>query len=336
VGFVDKTKRVVKGTPVLGPLLIRLYEAAYRFRPSYLGKYVLKPMVADFTIRRLRAWLPVPGLDIRRDATIVDTGIARFHWNPRDPYSMLGYPLRGNFEIEETRVACLLSKEAGTIVDVGGNFGWFTCHLLAGMPAGGTVHVFEPVPAMVEELTRNLALNARPDARVLVNNVCLSDREGEVSFFIPEKLGATFASLSLPKRYRNATEIKTRALTLDAYLAGAGVDRVDLIKIDVEGAELLVLKGAGKLLSSPRKPALLVEIQDSSTSAFGYTAQDVIRHILGFGYSAFVFPESGGLARMENDLPGDGYNYLFVHEASQRAVAEGYAVSHPARADRGK
>lgn len=328
--LIHRLKESVKSTPVLGPLLIRMYIAAAKARPSYFGRYYLKPRAAGALIGILRSWLPVPGLTIRNGGTIVDTGDARFNWIPEDPYSLLGYPLRGDFEPDETRLAMRFAERSRVIIDVGGNFGWYACHL-ASVMTSGEIHIFEPVPAMMEELTENLALNAKSGVRPVLNGVCLSDDAGETEFFIPEKLGAAFASLALPVTGPKCRKIRVRTTTLDAYCEEKELGPVDLLKIDVEGAELLVLKGATKLLNGPSKPAILIEIQDASTVAFGHSARDVIRFIRGIGYRSFIFPEAGGMEALEGDEPVGGYNFLFVHQPAHIKLASEYALDHPAR-----
>src|SRR5262249_54204163 len=150
-------------------------------------------------------------------------------------------------------------------------FGWYACHLQASLPTGGEIHVFEPVPAVRMELVENLALNRREDVKTVVSDLCVSDAAGEVVLHVPNKLGSAFASMQ-PQGYKGGFErIVVQATTLDNYCQLNNIKQVDLLKIDVEGAEWQVLQGARELLAAERKPVVLIESEATILKAFGHT-----------------------------------------------------------------
>jgi len=174
----------------------------------------------------------------------------KFSWIPRDPYSLLDMPLRGSFEPECTVIVTKLVKEGDIVFDIGANFGWYSCILGQLVGQVGRVHIFEPTNAL-EELKNNLILNGFME-RCTLNQVALGEKEGNETLFIPQKLGTAFASLrehsynNISKMHKVSVPIKV----LDDYVIENRIEKIGFIKIDVEGAEYLVLKGAENVLKN--------------------------------------------------------------------------------------
>ena len=179
-------------------------------------------------------------------------------------------------------------KPGMVFYDVGAHIGEYVLLAAAAVTPSGFVHAFEPSPAMIEILESNVAGNRHTN--VIVNETAVSDREGTCTF--DECVEPAVSSMRSASRFEGGSGRTLRmsrtvkAITLDHYAEGHG-DRVDLIKIDVEGAELQVLQGATGILSrSPeRTPCLIVEYSVENYSRFGYSGAEVVslleRH--GFG-----------------------------------------------------
>lgn len=104
--------------------------------------------------------------------------------------------------------------------------------------------------------------------------------------------------------------MRVRAITLDAYCGRTGV-WPDLLKIDVEGAELQVLHGATGILSRPLAPAVLFECLAVTYKRFGYSPQDVIDFLRAFGYRIYRLAEEGKLVPHISPVRGAlGYNLV--------------------------
>ena len=84
-------------------------------------------------------------------------------------------------------------------------------------------------------------------------------------------------------------------------LAESGVSKVDFMKLDVEGAELSVLYGAMKLLRRESRPAILAEVQDSRTEAWGYPAREIIQFLIRMDYRWFAIAAKGALLPISCD-----------------------------------
>jgi FkbM family methyltransferase len=145
---------------------------------------------------------------------------------------------------------------------------------------------FEVVPHKIRFLRRKF-----PD--VEVRQLALSDRAGQTRFFVCSHLSG-FSSLARPYR-RKAEEITVETARLDDVLPADR--RVDFVKLDVEGAELLVLRGAAATLARCR-PILVFECGPGGPRSFGYAAEDLYDFVTGLeGYSVFTlkaFLDGGG------------------------------------------
>ena len=123
-----------------------------------------------------------------------------------------------------------------TVFDVGANVGQSAREYLAAWP-DAVIHSFEPLPSTFERLRDEL----RGEPRVTPVAVGLSDREGTAHM----DPGAS----SDAARVTDGPGEKAAMTTLDAYCRGAGVERIDFLKIDTEGHDLKVLEGGGEMLA---------------------------------------------------------------------------------------
>lgn len=142
-----------------------------------------------------------------------------------------------------------------TVFDVGAHVGDLSL-LFSGLVGTGTVHAFEPAPAAFGALRSALA--EAQAANVTANPLAVSDRPGTVRLNCydgPFQAFTTMADRPLADYGVDAGPVRpvaVEATTLDAYCRAKGVDRIDLLKIDVEGAELQALRGARELLAAKR------------------------------------------------------------------------------------
>jgi FkbM family methyltransferase len=205
----------------------------------------------------------------------------RFHIGP----DLVYWPIYTGvgYEPEATDVMRRLLRAGDVVVDVGANFGWYAT-LFAQLVAPGRVYAFEPVPDTYARLLENLALNGMGE-KVTTVQAAVSDAAGSCPIYTFERSSA-YASLSTLGEARYRT-VEVPKLTLDTWFSGAGVGRVDFLKCDTEGSELMVLKGARKLLAAVDAPIIFIELNEETYRAFGYNKDDV-RELLGTcGYDRF-------------------------------------------------
>ncbi len=167
----------------------------------------------------------------------------------------LGYGIAatGVADLVLTELLWRMVKPGDCVADVGANIGYasLVCALRAG--SGGSVHAFEPHPALQEELVDNLAL-WRGDARmapIKLVRAAVGAATGRAILYEPEAGFAANRGTSSLRERANGARYEVEVLTLDGYAELAGSGRV-FVKIDVEGAEAEVLRGAQGLLQSER------------------------------------------------------------------------------------
>jgi FkbM family methyltransferase len=162
-------------------------------------------------------------------------------------------------------------------LDVGANMGWYSTLFRDICDTEGAVHSFEPVPQTFAELEKNVALNGSPP-NVFLNNFGLGDEEKETEIYLFDDLPSGHASLA-PGKTHSAQAILINIKTLDSYLEMRKIKQVDFVKVDVEGAEMMFLRGAKKLFEQPKAPVIFMEMALGTTKEFGYKPNDLIEFI---------------------------------------------------------
>jgi len=224
--------------------------------------------------------------------------------------SFLRY-LTGDAEPEVQDALAALIQPGQAVYDVGANIGFFTmlCSRLAGPQ--GRVYAFEPIPANLATLRHNLALNDL--SNVTIVEQALSSTTGSAEMFVSP--WSAFHSLNVEGASKRsdhdlqAGQISVQTVTLDEFVKGEEGRAPDLLKIDVEGAELIVLEGARETLRSCR-PLLLCELHDTH-AAYGAFVQEI-------GYEVRVIDaESPELA----DAPRNVHTIAWPREREPRGLA---------------
>jgi FkbM family methyltransferase len=218
---------------------------------------------------------------------------------------------RGRYEPTEGAYLLEAGSGAHVIFDVGANIGYYSLHWALRMAPGGTIHAFEPVPSTFAWFVRNIALNGL-DAVIRPNAIGLGDAPGVVSLFLPEFLGSGAASIKDLHPDEGTRRVEVKLDTLDNYFSASGLDRLDLIKVDVEGAELLVLRGGRETIAKHR-PMIFLELLRKWSRPFGYHPNDVIQMLTGMGYRCTTFDNSRLIPfeLMTEETPQK--NFFFAH-----------------------
>ena len=164
-------------------------------------------------------------------------------------------------------------------------------------------------------MKRNLKVNNLED-KVKVFNVALSDKVETLKFFIPRTSGssATSARLLHPEEENRIEEVNCQ--TLDSFIHTKKIDSCDLLKIDVEGAELQVLNGA--ILTIDRfKPIIFTELLRKWSAVYGYHPNDVIKLLRELNFHCFSVNTSLTEIFEVNEQTIET-NFIFVHESKVR------------------
>jgi FkbM family methyltransferase len=226
-----------------------------------------------------------------------------------------GEPLRlGQFETAELAFVQRFLRRGMTVLDLGAHYGLYT--LLASKRVGsrGQVIAFEPSPRERKILRFHLGLNLCRNVRV--EGLALGDEDQEADLHVVQGSQTGCNSLRPPMADSEARPIRVRVRRLDGWLAEQKLFGVDFVKLDVEGAELSVLKGAEHMLERPPRPVVLAEVQDVRTLPWGYPARDILGELHRKGYTWFC-PLGGG-ALQELNLSSNEFQGNFVAVPAER------------------
>ena len=166
-------------------------------------------------------------------------------------------PFGIDYQHDIKRLSSILRKDVAVFFDVGANTGQTSSAALHTFPSA-TIYAFEPDRTSFAALKLNL-----DSGRVRPFNLAMSDRSGEAPFFDYGAL-ATSNSLVQDSQYalRSGNQATIRTVeceTLDAFCEKRGVDRIDVLKIDTEGHDLAVLRGAKRMLAEGRVQFIYIE-----------------------------------------------------------------------------
>ncbi len=159
-------------------------------------------------------------------------------------------------------------KQGDVVVDIGAHMGRYTIIGAKRVGTKGKIVAIEANPSNFEMLNRNIKLNRLTNI-ISLNNAVYS-KETKIKLYLPgEELGDTIYNTIVSDRAKNEDKfVEVSANTLDYLLQSKGIkqEQVNWIKIDVEGAEFEVLKGATNILSNSKDIALLIEIHNLKDS----------------------------------------------------------------------
>lgn len=199
----------------------------------------------------------------------------------------------GEFEIPITSIARQIVKAGDTCIDAGANYGWYTTLFANVVGKAGSVHSFEPVPQTFAELKRNYELLGSP-ANVHINNLAVGDAPGTIVMNLFKDQPTGHASMAA-KEGVETESVSCELITLDSYLEKHTVNQVDFVKVDIEGAELMFLRGASRLFDQQVPPVILMEMALAQSKYFGYTPNDLLTYLSEKGdYDFYAVDEVGG------------------------------------------
>ncbi len=302
-----KTDSRARSWPVLANTIL---VALTRIRPKDFS-YRLKNFLArpQFRGKRFRVFILRLWWELRRKI-LKNPPSARLNegtriWLLPDP-GCFGLYATGFSEREISEFIHSYLKPGMTFVDVGSYVGEHCVRASRIVGDRGRVYAFEPIPATFEVLMRNIYSNRLRN--VLCERIALSDRCGEAAYehrLYPDGSGlARVAENHEINKINPVLWTRTvNTMSLDEYARKKDLLAIDLLKLDVEGAELKVLRGSRGILSS-FGPALVFEFDTRLMATYDFRPTDVLSFLSALGYRLFLLrTEAPGLVFTPFQLP---------------------------------
>jgi FkbM family methyltransferase len=225
------------------------------------------------------------------------------------------------YESETTHFLGAVLRPGDTFLDVGAHIGYFSMVAAALVGQTGAVYGFEPETANFAHLLEHIDLNAAWQVRPVL--VAVGERPHVARFFINADNDGGHALWDVAThaecvRTRRGGETRPVYVTsLDRYFEGRTLASLKAIKIDAEGSELAVLRGAEQLLRAHRVPFVIAEVNRFALQSMGTSERELREYMTGLGYEVhLICPGESRLARLgEEDYVGEAFvfNLLFRH-----------------------
>jgi FkbM family methyltransferase len=192
-----------------------------------------------------------------------------------------------------------LARTAKTIIDIGANMGSFTL-TMARLAPQARVYSFEPAPSTFRLLERNIKLNSLTNISPQMMVVC--DRVGTVQF-TDATHGAENNSLFRAAVQSDCPVVDVPGTTLDQFCRDQSIETLDFLKIDTEGAEPLVLRGATEMFRRKAIKVALMEIAANWLKTGGSSQVQLGHQVRELGYDLFHLNDDGTVGhRMTDDM----------------------------------
>lgn len=208
---------------------------------------------------------------------------------------------------ERQEVLFILSalKPGMIFFDVGANAGLFA--ISAAKKIGGKgVFAFEPCSSTCELLKRNLQLNSLAGVNVIQSALGESVGAGVLQINVRGRDGLNTLGRATHPDSKVVGQENVPITMLDVFMQEHNVPRVDVMKVDIEGAELMMFRGARDLLARADAPLILYEGFGALTRGFGYHPVEILWFLESCGYSLFVLnSESGEISELKPDYQYD-------------------------------
>lgn len=242
-----------------------------------------------------------------RNWVLVEAG-SHLMWIPRR--SIRQYVLT-NYEPFTTALLQDSLGDGAVMLDIGAHVGFFTLRAARSVGASGHVYAFEPAPGNLSVLERNVVANGYKN--VSCYGQAVADRVGRVPFILAEANDSN-SFYPHPLSPQRGT-LTVDCVTVDSLFAGK---RVDVVKIDAEGAEIAVLKGMTETIRRNGGLRIFVELNPFCQRSGGHSARELIATLRGLGLSPQLIEESErrlrpldeSLAGVPQDAPSFYVNLL--------------------------
>jgi FkbM family methyltransferase len=201
----------------------------------------------------------------------------------------------GSYEPQETALVDDMLQPGMTFVDVGANWGYFTLLGASRVGLAGRVVALEPDPRMFCLLADNVQRNRASQVTCLP--VAASAQAGTVQLTGFRESDGNFGLSRVVASNSGADLIEAEAKSLDAILDDLDIESVDLLKMDIEGAEGFALSGLARSLAAHRIKRILLELHPDYLNEHGMTVESAVTPLVDAGYDGMIVDHSAQATR---------------------------------------
>jgi FkbM family methyltransferase len=198
--------------------------------------------------------------------------------------------------------------------DLGAHCGYFSLLMREGVGPEGEVHSFEPSPATFRRLSANIRRNHFENVHARQSAVGAQDGRIILNAYNGER--AAYSTLGTPP-FPDSIGVEVPMTSLDQYAEQQSITQIDLLKMDVEGSELEVLKGAARLLAKCALKIMVFEVNDIRLASRATTSAALLGHLKTLNYALYDLDEQGRLRPAKQKNTYDYQNLVAVAPGTQ-------------------
>ncbi|MEI7488438.1 MAG: FkbM family methyltransferase [Chryseobacterium sp.] len=235
------------------------------FRQKYFAfhKYIFKPYHLFRNIKKTIVYRNSIKLNINLD-----------DWIQQQIYFLGGY------ERDEIDYLYKTLKEGDTFIDIGGNIGLFSLNASKIIKDKGKIYSFEAFQPNYDQFKNHIRINDFKN--ITLEHLAISDQKGFIEILYNETYDNVGMASSYLQEYTSKEKVKS--ISLDDYVEENGISHIDLIKIDIEGAEYSALKGMEKVLTDIC-PKIIIEINNIALKSSNRSEKELIQLLTEKGYT---------------------------------------------------
>ena len=201
----------------------------------------------------------------------------------------------GAYEPAVTKLINTLVQPGDVCVDIGANVGYHTVIFSSLVGDTGQVHSFEPLPDLFRSLQSNVDLNSITN--VTCNQTAVYQDTRQIVIYLPAA-GNSGSGAQFNRKHHSGDSVRCQGVDLDNYVNDLKIKDINLIKLDIEGTELMALKGMKNILSQSVPPHVICEVIPELILDADYTSEELFQFLASLGYSGNFI---------------DNYNVHFTH-----------------------
>ena len=192
----------------------------------------------------------------------------------------------GTYEELESKIMEEKIEMGNIVVDVGANIGLHTLNMARIVGNAGQVFAFEPDPSNFEILKKNVMINNYKN--IILEQKAVGDKHGRTTLYQSDHPGK---HRIFPQTEQAKSQVQVELTNLDNYFDSDMIDKINFIKIDVEGLEFSVLKGMKNILKNSKKIKILFEFMPENTMEVGFTPIELLNYLTSNNFKLYCMDD---------------------------------------------